>query len=136
MKSLVSNSVLYEIEPIEKYTDEDLNWMNQNSRSSVEMKDKTSRPEIKDIISSINEYDNIYIGFPVWWYTCPHIVNTFLESFDFNGKNVRLFCTSGSSKADVVYNSLKDKYPFIKDCTRFTSSTSESELEEWVNNGN
>ena len=127
---------IFEIEPMEPYTDEDLNWMNSKSRSSIEMKDKSSRVEMKNKLDSISEYENIYIGFPIWWYTCPHIINTFLESFDFNNKNVRMFCTSGSTKGEVVYKSLKDDYPYIKECKRFSSNVDNKELKEWVENGN
>ncbi len=88
---------IYEIEPVRKYTDEDLNWNDSNSRSSVEMKDTSSRPEIvkKSLDTSI--YSTVYLGFPIWWYTAPTIVKTFLESYDFNGKKIVLFATSGSS---------------------------------------
>lgn len=127
---------LFEIVPEELYTDEDLDWTNNDSRSSKEMKDKTSRVEIKNKLESISEYENIYIGFPVWWYTCPHIINTFLESYDFSNKNVRLFCTSGGSSGDVVFKSLKNEYPYIKECKRFSSNISDEELKKWVEYGN
>ena len=127
---------LYEIIPETMYTEEDLNWMDKNSRSSIEMRDKSSRVNIKEKLDSISEYENIYIGFPVWWYTCPHIINTFLESFDFSNKNVRLFCTSGSTNGGTVYKSLKDEYPYIKECKRFSSNVDIAEIKEWVQNGN
>ena len=112
---------LYEIEPIEPYTTKDLNWMNPLSKSSVEMRNKSSRPEIKNKLDSINDYDKIYIGFPVWWYTCPHIVNTFIESFDFNGKDVHMFFTSGSTKEETIKKAIDKMYPFIKSYKRINS---------------
>ena len=88
---------LYEIEPTVPYTKADLNWMDKNSRSSVEMKDKTSRPEIKPTDAKVADYDEILIGFPIWWYVAPTIINTFLEAYDFSGKKITLFATSGGS---------------------------------------
>ena len=88
---------LYEITPKEPYTKADLNWMNKKSRSSVEMNDSTSRPEITDTDAHVEDYDVIFLGFPIWWYTAPTIVRTFLEKYDFSGKTIVLFATSGSS---------------------------------------
>lgn len=96
---------LYEICPAVPYTTADLNWQDPNSRSSVEMKDKSSRPAIADNPVDISRYDVIFLGFPVWWYTAPTIVNTFLEKYDLSGKTVILFATSGSSGFE---NSLAD----------------------------
>ncbi|MGM9947669.1 flavodoxin [Floccifex sp.] len=88
---------LFEIEPEKVYTQEDLNWMDKNSRSSVEMKNKSFRPKIKKRNISIEEYEEIYLGFPIWWYVAPTIINTFLESYDFSNKKIILFATSGGS---------------------------------------
>ena len=88
---------LHEIVPKQPYSKADLNWMDKKSRSSVEMSDKKSRPEITDTDVSINMYDEIILGFPIWWYVAPTIINTFLESFDFTGKRIILFATSGGS---------------------------------------
>ena len=88
---------LYEIKPAVPYTSEDLNWQNKQSRSSVEMSDKSSRPALADTNAKITDYDTIFVGFPVWWYTAPTIINTFLESYDFSGKTIVLFATSGGS---------------------------------------
>ena len=88
---------IYEIKPQVAYTKEDLDYMNQNSRSSVEMKDKTSRPEIIKGDIDVSGYDTVYLGFPIWWYTAPTIINSFLESYDFAGKKIVLFATCGSS---------------------------------------
>lgn len=88
---------MYEIVPETLYTKADLNWLNRKSRSSVEMNDKSSRPAIKDNPIDISAYDVIYLGFPIWWYIAPTIVNTFLEKNDFTGRKIILFATSGSS---------------------------------------
>ena len=109
--SQASGADLYEIEPKVAYTDDDLNWMDPSSRSSVEMKDKKSRPEIivKDTDMSI--YDTVFIGFPIWWYTAPTIVNTFLESYDFTGKTIILFATSGGSRFGKAVKDLSVSAP-------------------------
>ena len=96
---------LYEIEPKEKYTSEDLDWTNKNSRSTIEMKNKSFRPEIVKKDLNIDLYDTIYVGFPIWWYTAPTIINTFLEVYPFKNKKIVLFATSGGSR---LSNSLKD----------------------------
>ena len=87
----------YEIKPIKPYTDADLNWMDKNSRSTLEMKDKSSRPEIITGDIDVSKYDRILLGYPVWWYTAPTIVNTFLEAYDFSGKEIIIWATSGGS---------------------------------------
>ena len=89
---------LYEIEPEVPYTKADLNWMDKNSRSTVEMKDETSRPAIKGVSAKVEDYDEVFIGYPVWWYVAPTIINTFLEAYDFSNKTIVLFATSGSTK--------------------------------------
>ena len=88
---------LYEIRPAVPYTKADLNWMDKNSRSSVEMNDKSSRPTLADRDANIAAYDTILLGFPIWWYVAPTIINSFLESYDFSGKKIVLFATSGGS---------------------------------------
>ena len=88
---------LYEIKPAQAYTRADLNWQDKSSRSSLEMRDKTSRPELADTNANIAEYDTIFVGFPVWWYVAPTIINSFLEAYDFSGKKIVLFATSGGS---------------------------------------
>lgn len=92
-----AESDLYEIIPKQPYSKADLNWMDKKSRSSVEMSDKKSRPEITDTDVKIDNYDEIILGFPIWWYVAPTIINTFLESYDFSGKKIILFATSGGS---------------------------------------
>ncbi len=88
---------LYEIKPAVPYTSADLNWMDKKSRSSVEMNDKSSRPALADKDANIAAYDTILLGFPIWWYVAPTIINSFLESYDFSGKKIVLFATSGGS---------------------------------------
>lgn len=88
---------LYEIKPKTPYTRADVDWTNRKSRSSLEMRDKTYRPELADTNANIRAYDTIYLGFPIWWYVAPTIVNTFLETYDFTGKKIVLFATSGGS---------------------------------------
>lgn len=88
---------LYEIKPAVPYTKDDLNWMDKKSRSSVEMNDKSSRPELADKDADIAAYDTVLLGFPIWWYVAPATVKSFLESYDFSGKKIVLFATSGGS---------------------------------------
>ena len=102
---------LYEITPKVAYTKADLNWMDKKSRSSVEMNDKKFRPEIEDKDANIAEYDEIILGFPIWWYVAPTIVNTFLEKFDFSGKKFVLFATSGGSGFGNTVKELQPSAP-------------------------
>ena len=102
---------IYEIRPEVPYTKADLNWMNKKSRSSVEMNDKAFRPTIADKNAKIDQYDTIFLGFPIWWYVAPTIINTFLEGYDFSGKKVILFATSGSSGFGKTVEELKVSVP-------------------------
>ena len=102
---------LYEITPKEAYTKADLNWMDKKSRSSVEMTDKKIRPEITDTDAKISEYDEIFLGFPIWWYVAPTIINTFLEKYDFTGKKIVLFATSGGRGFGNTVNELQPSAP-------------------------
>lgn len=106
-----TESDLFEIEPKQKYTEEDLNWQDENSRTTIEMKDKKSRPGIVNKVSNIDSYDEVIIGFPVWWYTAPTIINTFIEENDLNNKKIYVFVTSGGSTADGSFTDLSKKYP-------------------------
>lgn len=103
-----TNAGLYEIKPAVPYTDADLNWMDKKSRSSVEMQDKTSRPEMADHNAPVADADVIFVGFPIWWYVAPHIINTFLEAYDFSGKTIVLFATSGGSDFGRTLEALED----------------------------
>ena len=98
---------LFEIKPVEPYTRADLNWMDKKSRSSVEMNDPSSRPEIAEKLANMADYDTVFIGFPIWWYVAPHIINTFVESYDFTGKTLVPFATSGGSGMGNTVDELK-----------------------------
>ena len=104
---------LFEIEPKEKYTSADLNWMDKKSRSSVEMNDPASRPEIAKQVENMDMYDTVLVGFPIWWYVEPKIIDTFLDSYDFAGKTVIPFATSGGSGIENVEKNLRKEYPNI-----------------------
>lgn len=105
------NADLFEIAPSISYTNADLDWRDKNSRSSLEMKDKSSRPAIKSTCVNIANYDTVWIGFPVWWYTAPTIINTFIEAHDLSGKVLNVFATSGGSSVDGSAKDLKKSYP-------------------------
>ncbi len=102
---------LYEIKPAVPYTTADLDWMNKKSRSSMEMNDKSSRPAITEDDAHIADYDIIFIGFPIWWYIAPTIINTFLEQYDFTGKKIVLFATSGGSGFGKAVSNLQPSAP-------------------------
>lgn len=104
---------IFEIVPETLYTADDLDWRNSESRSSVEMQNPSSRPAIVSDDLDVSGYDKIYLGFPVWWYTAPTIVNTFIEAHDFSGKTVVIFVTSGSSSSDKAVEDLTSRYPAI-----------------------
>ncbi|MBO5911617.1 MAG: flavodoxin [Elusimicrobiaceae bacterium] len=130
-----TGAVVYEIKPAVPYTDADLNWRDSNSRSSVEMNNKTSRPEMAADNFSVKEYDTVYLGFPIWWGTAPHIVETFLEKHDFIGKTIILFATSGSSGMGNTDKDLKSSVSastkIVKGKT-LNSNPSVEELKKWV----
>lgn len=125
---------LYEIKPAVPYTREDLNWNNSNSRSSIEMHNKTSRPEIADKNAKIESYDVIFLGFPVWWYVAPTIINTFLEAYDFSGKTIILFATSGGSGFGNTVAELKPSAPgaVIREGKLLNRRNSVEELRKWA----
>ena len=102
---------IYEIRPEVPYTKADLNWMDKKSRSTIEMNDKSIRPAIADKNAQIDQYDTIFLGFPIWWYVAPTIINTFLESYDFAGKKIILFATSGGSMFGKTVEELKVSVP-------------------------
>lgn len=104
---------VFEIEPKEKYTSADLNWMDKKSRSSVEMNDPASRPEIAKQVENMDMYDTVLVGFPIWWYVEPKIIDTFLDGYDFSGKTVIPFATSGGSGIENVEKNLQKEYPNI-----------------------
>ena len=122
---------IFEIVPEEIYTPADLDYMDKNSRSTIEMNDKSFRPPIKQTCD-VSSYDTVAIGFPVWWYTAPTIINTFIESVDLEGKKIKVFCTSGGSGVDKCVSDLQNTYPeldFAKGM-RFTGNVSKA--KEWI----
>ena len=126
---------LYEIRPQVPYTNEDLNWMDSNSRSSLEMKDKDCRPAMADTNAHISDYDTIFLGFPIWWYTAPMIIHTFLETYDFSGKTIVLFATSGSSGLGKTAQDLRgcvSPSAKIIDGRMMNGRPSKGELKNWV----
>ena len=125
---------LYEIKPAVPYTSADLNWMDKRSRSSVEMKDPQSRPALADTNAPVAGHDVIFLGFPVWWYVAPTILNTFLEAYDFTGKTIVLFATSGGSGLGKSADGLKASAPGAKilDGRLLNGHPSEAELKAWV----
>ena len=125
---------LYEIKPKVPYTRADLDWTNKRSRSSVEMSDKTSRPALADTNAPVASYDTIFLGFPIWWYTAPTIVNSFLESYDFSGKKIILFATSGGSgfgrtREDLVRSAGKNAA--VVEGKLLNGAYSAAELKSW-----
>ena len=125
---------LFEIVPEQPYTDEDLNWNNKQSRSSVEMNDRSCRPGISTTVSDMGQYDCIFLGFPVWWYREPSIIDTFLEAYDFSGKTIVPFCTSGGSGLGETVGNMRllAKEAEVRDGKRFSSGVSEEELKTWA----
>lgn len=125
---------LHEIVPETPYTDADLNWNNPDSRSSVEMKDKSFRPAVAGQVENMAEYDRIFVGFPIWWYVAPTIINTFLEQYDLTGKKVIPFATSGGSGMGNTNQELKDscKGAELCDGKRFSGSAKAAELKAWA----
>ncbi len=124
---------IYEIKPEVPYTRADLRWINPRSRSSVEMKNKSFRPALADRDANIAGYDVIFLGFPIWWYVAPTIINTFLEAYDFAGKRIILFATSGSSGFG---NTLKELAPSAPGAEltegRLLNRASEKDVADWV----
>ena len=125
---------IYEIKPKVPYTEADLDWMNKSSRSSMEMKNLSFRPEMADTPLNMAAYDTIYLGFPIWWYIAPTIVNTFLEKHDFSGKTIILFATSGGSGFGKTVQHLKPSV--TKDTTiiegKILNSADTSAIQTWL----
>ena len=127
------NGDLFEIEPVEKYTDADLDWTNKQSRSSIEMNENI-KPEILNKISNLDEYDTICLAFPIWWYKEPTIIDKFLEENDMSNKDIYVFVTSGSSTIDSTYRSLKNNFPNLNFISgkRFTGNESNEDYINWI----
>ena len=128
---------LYEIKPEKPYTRADLDWMDKNSRSTIEMKDKIFRPAIADKNANIAAYDLIFVGFPIWWYVAPTIINTFLESYDFSGKTIVLFATSGGSGFGNTVDELKcsvSETTILNEGKILNGNPSAEQLHIWLKN--
>lgn len=125
---------LYEIKPAVPYTQADLNWRDKSSRSSVEMQNLAIRPQMADTDAKIEQYDRILLGYPIWWYMAPTIINTFLESYDFSGKSIILFATSGGSGFGKSVKELSLSCPnaTIREGRMLNGNPSEQELRQWV----
>ena len=125
---------LYEIEPEVPYTKADLDWMDKQSRSTIEMNDPASRPAIREMRDNMDDYDTVFVGFPIWWYVAPTIINTFLESYDLTGKTIIPFATSGGSGMGKTNEKLQPSCPNSKliEGKVFKKSASKSELAAWV----
>lgn len=130
----ILDAEIYEIRPEAPYTKEDLDWTKTDSRSSVEMADKNCRPALADKDAHVENADVIYIGFPVWWYREPSIIDTFVESYDFTGKKIALFATSGSSDIGTEAPERIEKLTGAKvvGAKRFPASASDEELKNWA----
>lgn len=125
---------IFEIKPKVPYTKQDLDWMDKKSRSTIEMEDKNSRPKIAGTVKNLSDYDTILVGFPVWWYTAPTIINTFLESADFSGKTIIPFCTSGGSGITKCQDDLEATYPnyTFEQGKHLNAGDSEQSILDWL----
>lgn len=126
---------IFEIEPVAKYTDDDLKWPSRNNRSCVEMKNKDFRPCVVKRLESTEEYDRVFLGFPIWYYTAPTIVNTFIEENNLQGKDIYIFVTSGVNSVDKSLKDLKKLYPNITFISgrRFSGAFYPKEVFNWLN---
>lgn len=128
-----ANADLFEIKPVTPYTNADLDWMDKNSRSTIEMNDPSSRPEIAGKCADMSDYDVVFVGFPVWWYVEPRIIDTFLEGYDFSGKTVIPFATSGGSglgKTAENFRKILGKNVTVKDGK--VLNRGETEIKTWL----
>ena len=129
-----ANADLFEIKPVRPYTDADLNWMDKKSRSTIEMNDLSSRPEIANKCENMGSYDVVFVGFPIWWYVEPRIIDTFLESYNFSGKTVIPFATSGGSglgKTAENFKKILGANVTVKDGKMLTRA-SETVVSDWI----
>ena len=130
----VANAIkgdLFEIEPVKKYSSEDLDWTNKQSRSSIEMNENI-KPEILNRVPNLEEYDTICLAFPIWWYKEPTIIDKFLDENDMSGKKIYVFVTSGSSSIDSTYKSLKNNYPNLNFISGKRFTENESDYKSWL----
>lgn len=129
----VAGADLFEIKPEVAYTAADLDWTNKKSRSTIEMNDPASRPAIKEKLANMTDYDVIFVGFPIWWYVAPTIINTFLESYDFAGKTIVPFATSGGSGMGKTVTALEKVAPKANfKPGKLLNRASEADMENWV----
>lgn len=131
--ALAANAELLPIEPVQPYTAADLDWNDKRSRSTLEMQNANARPAIKKDKENLDDYAVVYVGFPVWWYVAPRIINTFLETYDFSGKTIIPFATSGGSGIAGCTNALRKTYPnlHIED-GKLLNYTSFEDIQKWV----
>ena len=133
MIASAADADMYEIMPKQPYSKADLNWMDKKSRSSVEMADKSIRPKMAEGDAAIENYDTVVIGFPIWWYVAPTIINTFLEKYDFSGKKIVLFATSGGSGFGNTVKELKPSAPGAEIVEgKLLNRANKQEIEKWV----
>ena len=125
---------IFDIKPVQKYSKADLNWMDKRSRSSVEMNDRSSRPAIAERVNQMSDYDVVFIGFPIWWYREPSIIDTFMEVYDFSGKTIVPFATSGGSGLGDSAENMQTlaKGAKVEEGKRFGRNASASELKNWA----
>lgn len=131
--SQVTGARLYRIEPTQPYSTADLDWQDDNSRSTKEMNDRTARPAIKNGKVNLDGIDTVYLGYPIWWDQAPRVVNTFIEDNDLSGKKIITFCTSGETSIDGSVRQLKTDYPtldFVKG--KRLNGDSVNEIEKWI----
>ena len=130
----VIDADLYEIVPAEIYTQNDLNWNDEKSRSSVEVRDPASRPAVAGKLPDLTQYSVVFVGFPIWWYVAPHIINTFLESYDLTGKIVVPFATSGGSSMGQTTAHLRPsaKGALMKEGRRFEMGETPMAINSWI----
>ncbi len=137
--SYLTGADLYEIKPKTLYTKDDLDWNNKQSRSSIEMSNPEFRTPLADLNANIDDYDLIYIGFPIWWYIAPNIIYTFLDSYNFKDKTIVLFATSGSSPMGETMRRLQTNYSssiYWKEQKRFGVNPNEEEISAWLKESN
>lgn len=130
--SEITNSKMVEIIPVKEYTNDDLDYNNDNSRANKEQNDNTARPAINNEID-INQYDIVYLGYPIWWGDVPKIILTLMENNNFSGKTIIPFCTSGGSDISMSVTSLKKYHNNVLNGQKFSANTTKSEVESWIN---
>lgn len=135
--SAITGGTLFEIEPVQPYSEADLDGWNESARGTRESKDRSTRPEVKNKVDNMAQYDTIYLGFPIWWYTCPTIVNTFLEQYDLTGKTIIPFATSGGSGFGETEKDLKVSAPNAKfKPGKVLNNMNKSQIEGWIGSVN